>query len=157
MSSSEIPYITRMSPHDAPMTSCFVLVGKSVQWSLLSGEAKADALVSPFAKKEMAAQGAYICDSWCTGTLDKCVGSHTKLAIYPALAICCQRVVICASLDTRFKGMQVVTYQANVKQLKFGSNHSVSENPGNSPEVHMCSPFIVPSQNSMRDHCDVIS
>ena len=36
-------------------------------------------------------------------------------------------------------------------------NHSVSENPDDSPKVHMCSPFIVPSQSSMRDHCDVIS
>ena len=54
----------------------------------------------------------------CTGTLDGLVGSHTRLAIYPTLAICCQRVVIHASLDTRFKGMQVVTYPAYVKQLK---------------------------------------
>ena len=54
----------------------------------------------------------------CTGTLDGLAGSHTRLVIYPALAICCQRVVICAALDTRFKGMQVVTYLANVKQLK---------------------------------------
>ena len=54
----------------------------------------------------------------CTGTLDELVGSHTKLAIYPTLAICCQRVVICALLNTRFKGMQVVTYPTNVKQLK---------------------------------------
>ena len=35
-------------------------------------------------------------------------------------------------------------------------NHSVSENPDNSPKVWVCSPFIVPSQNSMRDHCDII-
>ena len=39
-----------------------------------------------------------------TGTLDALVGSHTKLAIYPALAICCQRVVIHAPLDTQFPG-----------------------------------------------------
>ena len=54
----------------------------------------------------------------CTGTLDGLVGSHTRLAIYPTLAICYQRVVICASLNTRFKRMQIVTYLANVKQLK---------------------------------------
>ena len=36
-------------------------------------------------------------------------------------------------------------------------NCSVSENPDDSPEVQVCSSFIVPSQNSMRDHCDVIS
>ena len=54
----------------------------------------------------------------CTGTLDGLVGSHARLAIYPALAICCWRVVICALLNTRFKGMQVVTYLANIKQLK---------------------------------------
>ena len=39
-----------------------------------------------------------------TGTLDELAGSHTRLAIYPALAICYQRVVICALLNTRFKG-----------------------------------------------------
>ena len=44
----------------------------------------------------------------CTGTLD-------GLAIYPTLTICYWRVVIHASLDTRFKGMQVVTYPATVK------------------------------------------
>ena len=60
----------------------------------------------------------YICDRWCTGMLDELTGSHTKLLIYPALAICYQRVVICALLDIGFKGMQVVTYPANVKQLK---------------------------------------
>ena len=54
----------------------------------------------------------------CTGTLDGLVGSYTRLAIYPTLAICCQRVVICALLDTGFKGMYVVTYLANIKQLK---------------------------------------
>ena len=63
-------------------------------------------------------QGCQKCDRWCTGTLDELVGSHTKLAIYPTLAILCQRVVIHAFLDTRFKGMQVVTYLANIKQLK---------------------------------------
>ena len=36
-------------------------------------------------------------------------------------------------------------------------NHSVSEYPDNSPKVQVCSPFIVPSQNSMRDHSDIIS
>ena len=39
-----------------------------------------------------------------TGTLDKLAGSHSRLAIYPTLTICYQRVVICASLDTRFQG-----------------------------------------------------
>ena len=33
----------------------------------------------------------------------------------------------------------------------------VSEDPDDSPDVHLCSPFIVPSLNSMRDPCDVIS
>ena len=54
----------------------------------------------------------------CTGTLDGLVGSHTRLAIYPTLAICYPRVVIHALLDTAFKGMQVVTYPTNIKQLK---------------------------------------
>ena len=52
-----------------------------------------------------------------TGTLVELVGSHTRLVIYLALAICCWRVVIHALLDTGFNGMQVVTYPANVKQL----------------------------------------
>ena len=34
---------------------------------------------------------------------------------------------------------------------------SVSEDPDNSLEVLVCSPFIVPSLNSTRDPCDVIS
>ena len=34
--------------------------------------------------------------------------------------------------------------------------HSVSEDPDDSPEVPVCSPFIVPSLSSMRDPCDVI-
>ena len=38
-------------------------------------------------------QGCQKCDGWgCTGTLDGLVGSHTRLAIYPTLAICCQRL-----------------------------------------------------------------
>ena len=36
--------------------------------------------------------------------LDGLAASHTRLAMYPTLTIHCQRVVICASLDTRFKG-----------------------------------------------------
>ena len=39
-----------------------------------------------------------------TGTLDKLAGSHTRLVIYPALTIRYWRVVIHASLNTRFKG-----------------------------------------------------
>ena len=50
------------------------------------------------------------------GTLDELAGSHTRLAIYPALTICYQRVVICALLNTRFKGMQVVIHPATIKQ-----------------------------------------
>ena len=33
---------------------------------------------------------------------------------------------------------------------------SVSEDPDDSPKVSVCSPFIVPSQSSTRDPCDVI-
>ena len=33
---------------------------------------------------------------------------------------------------------------------------SVSEDPDDSPKVLVCSPFIVPTQSSMRDPCDVI-
>ena len=65
----------------------------------------------------MDARNMMVCGAG-TGTLDGLVGSHTRLAIYTALAIHCQRVVIHALLNTRFKGMQVVNYLANVKQLK---------------------------------------
>ena len=34
---------------------------------------------------------------------------------------------------------------------------SVSEDPDNSPKAQLCSPFIVPSLNSIKDPCDVIS
>ena len=34
---------------------------------------------------------------------------------------------------------------------------SVLEDPDDSPEVWVCSPFLFPSLNSMRDPCDVIS
>ena len=49
----------------------------------------------------------YICDRSTfsgggTGTLDELADSHTMLAIYPTCAICYRRVVIHASLDTRF-------------------------------------------------------
>ena len=48
-----------------------------------------------------------VCDSSTlgvgTGTLDELAGSHTKLAIYPSLAIHYRRVVIHALLDTRLK------------------------------------------------------
>ena len=46
------------------------------------------------------------CDSSLGGTctLDGLVGSHTRLVIYPALAICYQRVEIHALLNTRLKG-----------------------------------------------------
>ena len=144
----------------------------------------------------------YICDWGCTGTLDGLVGSHTRLVIYSALAICCQRVVFHASLDIRFKGMQMATYPTNVKQQKShltisspersGCMHmdkqitqcilvmlcstrgteiskveglwlvnrpecSISEDPDDSPEVQVCSPFIVPSLDSTREPCDIIS
>ena len=38
-----------------------------------------------------------------------------------------------------------------------GPKHSVSEDPDDCNKVQLCSPFIVPSLNSMRDPCDVIS
>ena len=33
----------------------------------------------------------------------------------------------------------------------------VPEDPDDSPKVWLCSPFIVPSLNSTRDPCDIIS
>ena len=59
--------------------------------------------------------------------------SH-QIAIYPALTIHCQRVVIHASLDTRFKGRQVVTYPANVKTTKVILTKSPPKRSGN---MHM--------------------
>ena len=54
-------------------------------------------------------QGCQKCDGHSTlgggtGTLDELAGSHTRLAIYPTLAIRYQTVVIHALLDTGFKG-----------------------------------------------------
>ena len=65
-------------------------------------------------------QGHQKCDSlWgCTGTLDGLIGSQTRLAIYPTLAMRYQRDMIHVLLDTTFKGMQVMTYLDNIKQLK---------------------------------------
>ena len=40
----------------------------------------------------------------CTGTLDGLVCSHTRLAIYPTLTICYQRVVICVSTQYQVQG-----------------------------------------------------
>ena len=34
----------------------------------------------------------YIYLTWCTGTLDELVASHTKVAIYPAYTICFKRL-----------------------------------------------------------------
>ena len=36
------------------------------------------------------------------------------------------------------------------------TKHLVSEDPDDSPKVQLCSPFIVPSLNSMKDPCDII-
>ena len=41
--------------------------------------------------------------------------------------------------------------------LAYRPKHFVSEDPDDSPEVWFCSPFIVPSLNSMRDPCDIIT
>ena len=55
-------------------------------------------------------QGCQKCDSSTlgvgTGTLDELAGSHTRLVIYPALAICYQRVVIhvCSIPGSRGEG-----------------------------------------------------
>ena len=51
-----------------------------------------------------------------TGTLDKLAGSHTRLAIYPALTIHYWRVVIHAWYQVQ--GETVVIYLATIKQLK---------------------------------------
>ena len=59
-------------------------------------------------------------------------------------------VILCSTRGTeiaRVEGLWLVSRP----------NHSVSESPDDIPKVWVHSPFIVPSQNSMRDHCDVIS
>ena len=63
-----------------------------------------------------------VCDSSTlgvgTGTLDELAGSHTRLAIYPTLPICYQRVVIHAFAQYQVQGEKVVIYPATIKQLK---------------------------------------
>ena len=51
------------------------------------------------------------------------------------------------------------TKTAEVEGLWLGNRPKclVSEDPDDSPKVWLCSPFIVPSLNSMRDPCDIIS
>ena len=51
------------------------------------------------------------------------------------------------------------TETAEVEGLWLGNRpkHLVSEDPDDRSKVWFCSPFIVPSLNSMRDPCDIIS
>ena len=52
--------------------------------------------------------------------LNGLTGSHTRLVIYPALAICYQRVVVHALLDTRFKeevGSNLPSYHQTTKVI----------------------------------------
>ena len=51
-----------------------------------------------------------------TGTLGELVGSHTKVVIYPAYAICCESDP--ALPDNRFEGIQVVNYLTNYQTTK---------------------------------------
>ena len=53
-----------------------------------------------------------------SGMLGELVGSHTNVAIYPTYTICCKKVVICALLNTGFKGIQVVNYPTNYQTTK---------------------------------------
>ena len=50
--------------------------------------------------------------------LGELVGSHTKVAIYPHLCNLLWKVMICALLNTGFKGMQIVTYPTNCQTTK---------------------------------------
>ena len=59
-------------------------------------------------------------------------------------------VMLCSTRGTEIAGVEGLW-------LVNRPNSSMSENPDNSPKGWVCSPFIVPSQNSMRDHCDVTS
>ena len=51
------------------------------------------------------------------------------------------------------------TETAKVESLWLGIRPKclVSEDPNDSPKVQLCSPFIVPSLNSIGDPCDIIS
>ena len=93
----------------------------------------------------------YVYDRGCTGTLDELVGSHTKLAIYPALAICCWRAVIHASLNTGFKGMPVVTYLTNVRTTKVMLTKKFPKRSGYMHMDKQSTQFILVILCSMRD------
>ena len=58
--------------------------------------------------------------------------------------------MLCSTRGTEIAGVEGLWLDNRPK-------HSVSQYPDNSPKVWVCSPFIVPSQNSMRDPCDIIS
>ena len=59
-------------------------------------------------------------------------------------------VMLCSMRDTEISRVEGLWLCSRPK-------HSVSEDSDGSPKVPVCSPFIVPSQNSTRDHCDIIS
>ena len=57
--------------------------------SITAPTAKPDPGFSSSMLREIPPRDARNVTGGCTGTLDELVGSHTKLAIYPALTICC--------------------------------------------------------------------
>ena len=59
-------------------------------------------------------------------------------------------VMLCSTGGTKIAGVEGLW-------LVSRPNCSVSDNPDDSPGVWVWSPSLVPSQNNMRDHCDIIS
>ena len=59
-------------------------------------------------------------------------------------------IMLCSTIGTKIAKVEVLWLVNRPKC-------SVSEDPEDSPEVQLCSPFIVSSLNSMRDPCDIIS
>ena len=59
-------------------------------------------------------------------------------------------VMLCSKRDTKIVRLEGLWFVSRPKC-------SVSEDPDDSPEVLVCSPFIVSSQNRTRDPCDIIS
>ena len=132
MSSSKIPHIIGTSPHNPLMTSSFVLVGKSAHAQLsrnICSEQRhwRGCPDCPFYKGW---NGGSRCILWCINIyLYVCVTGVHRYARWIGgishqssdLSHPCNllwKVVICALLNTRFKGMQVVTHLTNYQTTK---------------------------------------
>ena len=66
------------------------------------------------------------------------------------------KLVTCSILDMLFSMTGTKTAEREGLWLVNRPKCLVPEDPDESPEVWLCSPFIVPSLNSMRDPCDIM-